>query len=170
MSIRTYRTIVLACALAAPASAAAPSDGGGELVSEAQFAGSFADFAALPPAPEPAGAVVDLGTFDPPIEQAPAATPLGTGVASYYGRRFHGRLTASGTRFDMHAMTAAHKTLPFGTQVRVTNPGNGKSVVVTINDRGPFTPGRAIDLSRAAASEIGLIRRGHGRVELERLD
>ncbi len=70
----------------------------------------------------------------------------------------------------MHALTAAHKTLPFGTMVEVTNPRTGKSVTVRINDRGPFTPGRTIDLSRAAAEQIGLVRRGHGTVELARLD
>ena len=107
-----------------------------------------------------------------PVEQpqAPAAKPatrsLGSGVASYYGDRFHGRRTASGQAFNMHAMTAAHKTLPFGTRVLVTNPRNGKSVTVTINDRGPYAHGRTIDLSQAAATEIGLVQRGHGTVEL----
>lgn len=113
---------------------------------------------------------VDLDSFDPPLEpEQPAATSLGTGTASYYGRRFHGRRTANGERFDMGAMTAAHRTLPFGSLVRVTNPSNGRSVTVRINDRGPFIRGRTIDLSRAAAREIGLISRGHGTVELELL-
>ena len=110
---------------------------------------------------------VDLDSFDPPIEQTQVMRDLGFGVASYYGRRFHGRLTANGERFDMNAMTAAHKTLPFGSLVRVTNPRNGRSVTVRINDRGPFIAGRAIDLSRAAATEIGMIARGHARVQLE---
>jgi rare lipoprotein A len=92
---------------------------------------------------------------------------LGGGVASYYGRRFHGRLTANGETFDMNALTAAHPSLPFGTMVRVTNPRNSRSVIVRINDRGPFVAGRVIDLSRAAAKEIGLIRRGHAQVRLE---
>ena len=91
-------------------------------------------------------------------------------MASYYGRRFHGRQTANGERFDMHAMTAAHRTLPFGTLVEVTNPVTGKRVTVRINDRGPFHGGRVIDVSRAAATELGLIRRGHGHVELAVLD
>ncbi|MHA7818671.1 MAG: septal ring lytic transglycosylase RlpA family protein [Erythrobacter sp.] len=112
---------------------------------------------------------VDLDTFDPPLEQEQILRSLGTGVASYYGRRFHGRRTANGERFDMRAMTAAHRTLPFGSMVRVTNPRNGQSVTVRINDRGPFSRGRTIDLSRAAAEQIGLIRRGHGTVELELL-
>ena len=110
---------------------------------------------------------VDITTIEP---AAPATTSLGMGVASYYGRRFHGRLTANGERFDMNAMTAAHRSLPFGTRVRVTNPRNGRSVVVRINDRGPFVRGRTIDLSRAAATRIGMISSGHARVELERLD
>ena len=110
---------------------------------------------------------VDLDSFEPPIEQTPAVRSLGTGVASYYGRRFHGRLTANGERFNMNAMTAAHKTLPFGTRVRVTNPRNGRAVTVRINDRGPFIRGRTIDLSRAAAQRIGMIQSGHARVQLE---
>lgn len=109
---------------------------------------------------------VDISTFEPP--RGPSIVrDLGTGVASYYGRRFHGRLTANGERFNMNAMTAAHKTLPFGTRVRVTNPRNGRSVVVRINDRGPFIRGREIDLSRGAARQIGMISRGHARVELD---
>ncbi|MEO1221423.1 MAG: septal ring lytic transglycosylase RlpA family protein [Pseudomonadota bacterium] len=111
---------------------------------------------------------VDLGTFEPPLEVEPdVLRDLGTGIASYYGRRFHGRRTANGERFDMNAMTAAHKTLPFGTRVRVTNPRNGNSVTVRINDRGPFIRGRTIDLSRAAAQKIGMIASGHARVELD---
>lgn len=110
---------------------------------------------------------VDLDSFEPPVEQSRVLADLGSGIASYYGRRFHGRLTANGERFDMGAMTAAHKTLPFGSLVRVTNPRNGRSVVVRINDRGPFVRGRTIDLSRRAAQELGIIRRGHARVELE---
>lgn len=116
----------------------------------------------------PAGAV-DLETFEPPLEDERAGRSLGSGVASYYGRKFHGRRTASGERFDMGAMTAAHRTLPFGSLVRVTNPSTGQSVTVRINDRGPFSRNRTIDLSRAAAEQIGLVRRGHGTVELELL-
>lgn len=109
---------------------------------------------------------VDLSTFEPP--RGPSVLrDLGAGVASFYGRRFHGRLTANGERFDMNAMTAAHKTLPFGTRVRVTNARNGRSVVVRINDRGPFIKGRTIDLSRAAAKRLGFVSRGHARVELD---
>ena len=98
------------------------------------------------------------------------ATKARAGNASYYGSRFHGRRTASGERFDMHKLTAAHRTLPFGSRVKVTNPRTGKSVVVRINDRGPFSRNRTIDLSRAAAEQVGLIQRGHGTVELAVLD
>jgi rare lipoprotein A len=88
------------------------------------------------------------------------------GVASWYGQKFHGRLTANGERYDMHALTAAHRTLPFGTVVEVVNVGNGRRVAVRINDRGPFAHGRIIDLSFAAAREIGLVGPGTARVEV----
>jgi rare lipoprotein A len=90
-----------------------------------------------------------------------------TGMASWYGPGFHGRRSASGEVFNQHAFTAAHRTLPFGTQVRVTNVHTGQQVVVRINDRGPFGHGRIIDLSAGAAAEIGLRRMGIGRVQLE---
>ncbi|MBY0251275.1 MAG: septal ring lytic transglycosylase RlpA family protein [Methylobacterium organophilum] len=85
-------------------------------------------------------------------------------TASWYGPGFHGRRAADGSRFDQDALTAAHKTLPFGTRVRVTCAATGRSVVVRITDRGPFIAGRAIDLSRGAAQAIGLT--GIGRVHL----
>ncbi len=90
-----------------------------------------------------------------------------SGIASWYGPRFHGRLTANGERFNTNELTAAHKTLPFGTRVRVKSLVNGKEIVVRINDRGPFIKGRIIDLSKAAAQAIGLI--GIKQVEIERL-
>ena len=90
-----------------------------------------------------------------------------SGVASYYGPGFHGRRTANGERFDMHAMTAAHRTLPFGTLIKVTNLSNGKSTVVRVNDRGPYVGNRVIDLSVAAAKEIGSTHSGTARVNLE---
>ncbi|NOZ25952.1 MAG: septal ring lytic transglycosylase RlpA family protein [Nitrospirae bacterium] len=90
-------------------------------------------------------------------------------VASWYGKKFHGRLTASGERYNMYAHTAAHKTLPFGTKLRITNPENGRSVVVKVNDRGPFIRGRDIDLSYGAAKKIGLIGRGTARVRVDYL-
>lgn len=82
------------------------------------------------------------------------------GMASWYGEDFHGKQTSNKEIYDMHAMTAAHKTLPFGTHVRVTNLTNGKSVVVRINDRGPFVKGRIIDLSYAAAQKLGMTDAG----------
>jgi len=126
-----------------------------------------AAFAALPEATtqvEVQPGAVDITAIEPA-----SGTSLGTGTASYYGKRFHGRKTASGAPFDMNAMTAAHKTLPFGSRVRVTNPRNGQSVVVEINDRGPYVGSRVIDLSRAAARELGMIGPGHAKVELELL-
>jgi rare lipoprotein A len=95
------------------------------------------------------------------------AEPDLQGVASWYGGKFHGRLTSSGEVFDTNEMTAAHRTLPFGTMVKVTNEDNGKSAVVKINDRGPFVDGRIIDLSRAAAEEIDMLSQGVARVSLE---
>ncbi|MCO6386791.1 septal ring lytic transglycosylase RlpA family protein [Aliihoeflea sp. 40Bstr573] len=90
-----------------------------------------------------------------------------TGSASWYGGQFHGRTTANGERYDMNELTAAHKTLPFGTKVRVTNERNGKAVVVRINDRGPFVGKRVIDLSRGAAQAVGMIDQGVARVKIE---
>ncbi|MBY6128547.1 septal ring lytic transglycosylase RlpA family protein [Qipengyuania aquimaris] len=170
MAKRALLSTIFLAALALPGTAGHSEESDAKPILQPTFEQHFADFAELPPAPEPGPRVVDLETFEPPVEAEPAGTPLGTGVASYYGKRFHGRRTANGERFDMHAMTAAHKTLPFGSMVRVTNPRNGQSVIVRINDRGPFTRGRTIDLSRAAAEEIGIVRRGHGSVEIELLD
>jgi rare lipoprotein A len=92
------------------------------------------------------------------------------GLASYYDSRFHGEQTASGERYDEKALTAAHRTLPFGTHVQVTNLSNGRSVVVTITDRGPFARGRVIDVSRRAARRLGFLRDGTTRVRLEVVD
>ena len=89
--------------------------------------------------------------------------------ASWYGHKFNGRLTASGERFDMYAMTCAHKTLKFGSKLRVTNPDNNKSVIVTVNDRGPFIRGRDLDLSYGAAKKIGIVKKGVARVKMERI-
>ena len=95
------------------------------------------------------------------------AKPPQKGVASWYGPGFHGKKTANGERFNTHDLTAAHKTLPFGTKVRVTNESTGKSVVVRINDRGPYAHGRVIDLSKAAAETVGIS--GVGKVTLAAL-
>lgn len=93
-----------------------------------------------------------------------------TGLASWYGRKFHGKKTASGERFDMNALTAAHPSLPLNCYVKVTNKDNGKSVVVRINDRGPFHGNRVLDLSYGAAKAIGIAQSGTGNVAIERVD
>ncbi|NLO10929.1 MAG: septal ring lytic transglycosylase RlpA family protein [Candidatus Cloacimonetes bacterium] len=100
-------------------------------------------------------------------QDPPEPIPAERMVASYYYGKFHGRKTASGERFDQYALTCAHKTLPFQTILKVTNPKNGKSVVVRVNDRGPFTRGRDIDLSYAAAQEIGMLQAGVIPVEVQ---
>ncbi|MGQ4648616.1 septal ring lytic transglycosylase RlpA family protein [Lyngbya aestuarii] len=102
----------------------------------------------------------------PEISQQPAQPQI-KGMASWYGPGFHGRLSASGERFNQNAMTAAHRHLPFGTSVRVTNLNNGRSVVVRINDRGPFVRGRVIDLSAGAAKALGMINSGTAPVRVE---
>ena len=86
------------------------------------------------------------------------------GSASWYGPGFHGRTTANGERFDQNAMTAAHKRLPFGTKIKVTNQLNGKSLTLRVNDRGPFAKGRILDASKAAAAKLGFQGRGHAPV------
>jgi len=169
------------CALAASMLAIASSPAVGQEADEdtsavaPQESQSFEDgFSVfdLPPPPHvhPEDAV-DITTIEPREEHAAGEVvrDLGTGHASYYGRRFHGRQTANGERFDMRAMTAAHKTLPFGSMVRVTNTRNGRSIIVRINDRGPFIKGRVIDLSRGAAERIGLVQTGVGMVHMELL-
>jgi rare lipoprotein A len=90
-----------------------------------------------------------------------------TGKASYYHDRFHGRKTASGAKYNKNALSAAHKSLPLGAKVKVTDTRSGKSVVVRINDRGPFVKGRVIDLSRAAARKIGLVKKGVSKVKVK---
>jgi rare lipoprotein A len=96
-------------------------------------------------------------------------TIMETGLASWYGPRFHGKRTASGEIFNQHDFTAAHRTLPWGSKVKVTNTANGKSVEVRINDRGPFGRGRIIDLSRAAARALGMVGSGITTVRIESL-
>lgn len=96
-----------------------------------------------------------------------AQEPGWLGRASWYGPGFHGERTASGEAYDQWGLTAAHRTLPFGTRLRVTNTANGRSVVVRVNDRGPFVPGRVLDLSRAAADALGF--RGVVTVRIEQL-
>lgn len=101
-----------------------------------------------------------------PAADDPNVPMLFFGEASWYGEQFHGKKTANGETYDMHAMTAAHRTLPFGTLIKVTNLENDKNVTVRVNDRGPFVGNRVLDLSRAAATQIGLAGAGVGKVEV----
>ena len=105
------------------------------------------------------------GATEPRVSNA---SPV-VGMASFYDRSFEGRRTASGQAYDRHRLTAAHRSLPFGSRVRVTNLDNGLSVVVKVNDRGPFTKGRVIDVSERAARELGFYRAGTARVRVEEL-
>jgi len=110
----------------------------------------------------------------PPLSQvhkrtAPAGPPtiIQIGTASWYGPGFHGHETASGETFNQYALTAAHRTLPLGTAAKVTNLATGQSVMVKINDRGPYVKGRHLDLSRAAAKQLGLTKQGIAKVKIE---
>lgn len=111
-----------------------------------------------------------FGLLASPLVAQSSGTNFGTGEASYYGAEFAGRRTASGEVFNPQALTAAHRTARFGSRIRVTNLRSGRSVVVRVNDRGPWTRGRIIDLSYAAARQIGMHRSGTARVELTLLD
>jgi rare lipoprotein A len=113
-----------------------------------------------PPAPPDARPAIDPSAFD-------TIAPNQTGVASWYGDDWQGRITASGQPFDEKKLTAAHRTLPLNTRVRVTNLKTGQSVEVTITDRGPYTDGRVIDLSKAAAKKIGMVKEGLVPVRIE---
>jgi len=117
-----------------------------------------------------AGAIQNAAIAPAAPAEAPSLelqlAPIKGGMASYYGRHLAGARTASGAHFDPDGYTCAHRTLPFGTQLQVTNPANGESVVVTVNDRGPFHGNRVIDLSDAAAEDIGILGKGSGVVQL----
>lgn len=118
-------------------------------------------------------------TLNPPttITTMPSAKPsvkeqnqrLQIGEASWYGPGFHGKLTSTGEVYNQHSLTAAHRTLPAGSKVRVTNLDNGKSVTVKINDRGPYIKGRILDLSRKAAKALGIVDKGKAEVKIEML-
>jgi len=112
-------------------------------------------------------ALVLILSFFLPLSSSSFENYIQYGNASWYGRQFHGRKTASGERFNKQSFTGAHKQLPFGTIVRVTNLRNGKDVYVRINDRGPYVSGRIVDISRAAAEAIGFRKRGVARVRVE---
>ena len=110
------------------------------------------------------------GCTESPEADATESAVVQKGKASYYARSFQGKETASGETFNQNELVAAHKTLPFDTRVEVTNLENGKQVTVRINDRGPFKPGRIIDLSRVAANRIDLLEDGIAPVRIETLD
>ena len=117
---------------------------------------------------------INRGTSRPYVVMGKSYTPMtalapykARGIASWYGRRYHGKLTSSGEPYDMYAMTAAHTTLPLPSYARVTNLKNGRSVVVRVNDRGPFVEGRIIDLSYTAAHKLGVLAGGNAMVEVE---
>lgn len=104
------------------------------------------------------------------VKKAPPKSKVyAEGVASFYGAELAGNRTANGERFNPNALTAAHRTLPMGTKLRVINKANGKSVIVRINDRGPYAKGRILDVSRAAAEKISMVRSGTARVAIERI-
>ncbi len=145
----------------------------------ASFVGAaYAQVPAVSPAPTSMASVVKAESAPAAAAATlPVAAPVSlakTGIenqlegkAAYYSNRFNGRKTASGQRFNNAAMTAAHNTLPFGTRVKITNTKNNKSVVVRVNDRGPSTPGRVFDLTRAAARKLGYVRAGLADVKAE---
>lgn len=146
------------------------ADGGPEAVPLGHGVAGVEDVDPGVPSGEDVVHVPEARTPPAPPEDAAAGEALGEGSASYYHDTLEGRATASGEPYRGAALTAAHRSLPFGSKVRVTNPANGRSVVVRINDRGPFAAGRVIDLSRSAARQVGLLERGHGRVRLELME
>ena len=119
-------------------------------------------------APKPEGAPpLPQAAIPTPQREAPQPSFSEEGLASWYGSAHHGKLTADGERFDQGALTGAHRSLPFDTKVRVTHLASGKTVTVRINDRGPFSKGRIIDLSAAAAAALGMTKNGIDRVRVE---
>ncbi len=167
MTARIAKGLVVAAVMSLLAACASGASSGGS------GGGRLADAGRMPVVTDPAPIV--SGTMRPyqirgrwyrPEEQPNYDE---TGLASWYGAQFNGRPTATGERFDMHALTAAHKTLPLPGLVEVTNLANGKRIVVRVNDRGPFADGRIIDLSRGAAEALDLLQRGVGEVRVRYL-
>ncbi|RPJ47524.1 MAG: septal ring lytic transglycosylase RlpA family protein [Betaproteobacteria bacterium] len=172
--------VLLAAALAAcggapkrGGSAGTPTQGGGYYLDDGPGASAPANLDAIPDA-VPKAEPLYRGTMKPYVVMGRSYTPMtrltpyrARGVATWYGRRYHGKQTSSGEPYDMYAMTAAHTILPIPSYVRVTNLANGKSVVVRVNDRGPFIDSRLIDLSYTAAHKLGIIGAGSGMVEIE---
>ena len=149
--------------------------GSGYYLDDGPGANPPADLSSIPDA-VPRLEPVRSATSRPYVVMGRSYTPMTTlkpykarGIASWYGRRYHGKQTASGEIYDMYAMTAAHTTLPIPSYARVTNLANGKSVVVRVNDRGPFVEDRLIDLSYTAAHKLGVLAGGAARVEVESL-
>ena len=132
----------------------------------AVLAGCVTQPPASPPPTKPIQAFRPVVKAPPPAAPKPHLRIIGQGKASYYASRLHGRRTASGERLNNTDLTAAHRELPFGSRVRVTNLANQRSVVVRINDRGPHGGGRIIDVSRQAAEQLGMLRSGTARVQL----
>ena len=122
-------------------------------------AGLWLGACAFHPGPDRPGYNRDMGQY-PERTQARGAGYSDEGMISYYAEKFHGRKTASGEIFDKNALTAAHRSLPFGTKIEVTNLDNGKSVTVEVNDRGPYAENRILDLSPAAARKLGMMGKG----------
>jgi rare lipoprotein A len=151
----------------------APARGGGFYLDDGPGANAPANLDAIPDA-VPKAEPLNRGTMRPYVVMGRNYTPMtrvepyrARGIATWYGRRYHGKPTSSGEPYDMYAMTAAHTVLPIPSYVRVTNVANGKSVVVRVNDRGPFIGDRLIDLSYTAAWKLGFIGSGSGMVEVE---
>ncbi len=147
--------------------------GGGYYLDDGPGPGAPADIGAIPDA-VPRIEPLHRGTMRPYVVMGRSYTPMteltsykARGIASWYGRRYHGKKTSSGETYDMYAMSAAHTVLPIPSYVRVTNVTSGKSIVVRVNDRGPFIDSRLIDLSYTAAYKLGLISAGSGTVEVE---
>jgi len=183
LSLITYHlaAALLAAALAGcgsaptrePAAKAPPARGGGYYLDDGPGANPPSDLDSIPDA-VPRAEPIRAATARPYVVMGRSYTPMtrlepyrARGVATWYGRRYHGKQTSSGEIYDMYAMTAAHTTLPIPSYARVTNLANGRSVVVRVNDRGPFVDGRLIDLSYTAAHRIGVLAGGSAMVEVE---
>ncbi len=154
-------------------SGAPPARGGGYYLDDGPGANAPANLDSIPDA-VPKIEPLHRGTMRPYVVMGQSYTPMtqltpykARGIASWYGRRYHGKQTSSGEIYDMYAMTAAHTVLPIPSYVRVTSVANGRSIIVRVNDRGPFIDSRLIDLSYTAAHKLGIIGAGSGLVEVE---
>ena len=169
---RTIRGIAAAIAVLASGPGAPGLTASAMAQTQGNFAVEFAPYAVTSAIQGPSADAVDVSRLPAPLD--PSATnpgqPAGSGIASWYGNELKGHRTASGERFDPSGYTAAHRSLPLGSKVRVTNVQTGESVIVRINDRGPFTRSRVIDLSQATARDLGVIGHGEVKVSLAVLD